>query len=227
MSVDRHPLPMATRQRPGDGGAAAARRQAAEAGREVRDTRIGLAMSIAMAARRAGMSASQYARIERGLLRRPTCEQIWRAAAAVGLEPSLRLYPASAPVRDRGQLPALGRFEGMLGNPLALRREVGLPIPGDRRAWDGRITGGERPASVECEVRLHDVQAVTRRVELKTRDDPGSGVIILVIARSAHNRRVLAEHREALRLQFPLDGAAITRELRAGRVPKASGIIMV
>jgi hypothetical protein len=115
----------------------------------------------------------------------------------------------------------------MLGSPLALRREVGLPMPGDRRAWDGRIVGGERPASVECEVRLHDVQAVTRRVELKARDDPGSGVIILVVARSAHNWRVLAEHREALRLQFPLDGPSIARELRAGRVPKASGIIVV
>jgi transcriptional regulator with XRE-family HTH domain len=218
---------MATRQRPGDAGAAASRRQTGAAGSEIREARTGLAMSIDLAARHAGISPSQYARIERGLIRRPTCEQIWRAAAAVGLDPSLKLYPAAAPVRDRGQLPALARFGALLASPLALRREVGLPLAGDRRAWDGRVVGGERPASVECEVKLHDVQAMMRRVELKARDDPGAGVVILVVARSAHNRRVLAEHREALRVQFPLDGAAIARELRAGRVPRAGGILVV
>ena len=108
-----------------------------------------------------------------------------------------------------------------------LGREAVLPRPGDQRAWDGRILGGERPASVEGESRLHDIQAMARRVDLKRRDDPGSGIVILVVARSAHNRRVLAEHREALRLQFPLDGAAIARDLRQGRVPRAGGIIVL
>ena len=41
------------------------------------------------------------------------------------------------------------------------------------------------------------------------------------------HRRVLAAHREALRSQFPLDGAAIARALRAGQIPTASGIILV
>lgn len=64
---------------------------------------------------------------------------------------------------------------------------------------------------------------MTRRIALKTRDDPDAGVVILVVARTVHNRRVLAEHRESLRAQFPLDGAAIARELPAGRVPRESG----
>jgi hypothetical protein len=34
-------------------------------------------------------------------------------------------------------------------------------------------------------------------------------------------------HRESLRAQFPLDGAAIARALRPGRVPPAGGIILV
>jgi hypothetical protein len=51
--------------------------------------------------------------------------------------------------------------------------------------------------------------------------------VILLVARTELNRRVLVEHREALREQFPLDGAAILRELRAGRVPKAGGILML
>ncbi len=173
------------------------------------------------------MSPSQLGRIERAVIRRPTCDQICRAARAVGLEASLRLFPSGTPVRDSGQLALLGRFEVLLARPLVMRREVGLPRAGDQRAWDGRILGGERPASVEGESRLHDTQAVARRIDLKRRDDPDAGVVILVVARTAHNRRVLAEGREALRLQFPLDGAAIARDLRHGRVPRASGIIVL
>jgi transcriptional regulator with XRE-family HTH domain len=218
---------MGTRQRAGDLGAADARHHLVAAGREIRDARLTLGMSLEAASRRAGMSPSQLGRIERAVIRRPTYDQVCRAARAVGLETSLRLFPSGAPVRDRGQLPLLGRFEAVLAAPLVLRREVGLRRLGDQRAWDGRIGGGERTASVEGESRLYDVQATARRVDLKQRDDPDAGVVILVVARSAHNQRVLAEHREALRQQFPLDGAAIARELRHGRVPRASGIIVL
>jgi transcriptional regulator with XRE-family HTH domain len=218
---------MGTRQRPGDLGAADARRHGTTIGREIRDARLALGMSIGEAARRGGMSPSQHGRIERGEIRRPTLEQLCRAARTVGLEVSLKAYPSDAPVRDRGQLPLLARLETLLAPPLTMLREVGLPIPGDQRAWDGRLRGGDRPASVEGEVHLHDIQAMARRIALKARDDPGAGVVILVVARSAHNRRVLAEHRDSLRAQLPLDGAAIARGLRAGRVPRESGIIMV
>ncbi len=139
----------------------------------------------------------------------------------------MRLYPDGPPVHDRASLAVLGRFERVLGAPLRFLREVGLPIPGDLRAWDGRIRDATGTASIECESKLEDVQAVARRVALKQRDDPGCGVVILLVNRTDRNRRVLAEHREALRQQFPLDGAAILRELRAGRIPKASGILLL
>ena len=144
----------------------------------------------------------------------------------MGLRPFFKLYPDEAPVRDAAQLTLLARFERLLGPPLRLRREVALPIAGDMRAWDGRITDGREIASIEGESKLDDVQAVSRRIELKTRDDPDAGVVILVLSRTAHNRRILADHREALRAQFPLDGAAVARELRRGRVPPRSGIIL-
>jgi hypothetical protein len=129
-------------------------------------------------------------------------------------------------VRDAAQLKLLARFEQLLGPPLRLRREVPLPIAGDLRGWDGRITDGRLTASIEGESKLDDVQAVARRIELKTRDDPDAGIVILVLNRTAHNRRILADHREALRAQFPLDGAAIARGLRRGQVPAGSGIIL-
>jgi len=184
-------------------------------------------MSISTAASRSGISAPQVSRLERGLLRTVSLEQLCRVARAVGLETSLKLYPVGPPVRDGPSLASIGRFAELLGQPLRLRREVVLPGDRDKRAWDGRVEGGERPGSMECESHLEDIQALARRIALKQRDDPGAGVVILVLNRTAHNRRVLAEHREALRAQFPLDGAAIARELRAGRVPAASGIILV
>jgi len=218
---------MTTRERPGDQGALDAGRLVATAGREVRDARRALGMSQAAAARRAGMSDSQLGRIERGELERPTFEQVCRVGRAVGLEPSFTFYRSPLEVRDKAQLALLDRFERLLGPPLMMRREVPLPIAGDQRAWDGRIINGAKAASIEGESRLADAQATSRRIGLKQRDDPDAGVVILVVNRTAHNRRVLGAHREALRLQFPLDGAAIARELRRGRVPLLSGIIMV
>jgi transcriptional regulator with XRE-family HTH domain len=218
---------MATRQRPGDLGAEDARGIGLAAGREIRLVRRRLAMSLDAAGRRAGMSGSQFGRIERGAIRRPTLDQLCRASRAVGLKPWFAQYPSGEPVRDAPQLALLARFERLLASSLRLRREVPLPVAGDLRAWDGRITDGSHTASVEGESKLDDVQAVSRRIELKRRDDPDAGAVILVVNRTAHNRRVLAEHRESLRGQLPLDGAAIARELRRGRVPPAGGIIML
>jgi hypothetical protein len=118
-------------------------------------------------------------------------------------------------------------FGGRLGTPLRLRREVPLPEAGDRRAWDGWIVGGDGVFGAEGDTHLLDVQALNRRFELKLRDDPRVSGMILVVARGAHNREVLREHREALRATFPLDGAGVLRALGAGRLPPASGILML
>ena len=80
---------------------------------------------------------------------------------------------------------------------------------------------------MDAESRLGDIQALQRRLELKLRDDPRSPVLILVVARTRHNVEVLRLHREALRALLPLDGAAITRALRAGRLPPASGLLVI
>ena len=218
---------MPTRQRPGDLGADDARRLGEATGREIRAARRKLGMSLDTAARRAGMSPSQLGRLERGVIRRPTLEQLSRAARSVGHKPWFALYPAGAPVRDAPQLALLARFERLLAPPLRLQREVALPIPGDLRAWDGRIAHDGRTASIEGVSRLDDVQEVTRRIELKVRDDPEAGAVILVLNRTAHNRHILAAHREALRVGLPLDGAAIARELRNGRIPRAGGVILL
>jgi transcriptional regulator with XRE-family HTH domain len=216
-----------TRQRPSDIGAGDARRLAIESGREIAQTRRATGISQRIVAVRAGISASQLGRLERGELRRPSLDVLCRAARGAGLAPSLKLYPAGPRVRDAPQLALLGRFETLLATPLWMRREVTLPIEGDQRAWDARVTDGRRTASVEAESKIGDVQALERRLELKVRDDPDAGVVILLVNRTAHNLRVLAEHREVFRVLLPLDGAPIIRALRSGRLPMAGGILLL
>jgi transcriptional regulator with XRE-family HTH domain len=182
-------------------------------------------LSLREAGRRAGVSAPQLGRLERGAIAKPSLDIVCRAARAVGLAASVKLYPAGPPVRDRAQVALLARFEAALGPPIRMQREVPLPIAGDLRAWDARITDGSRTASVEGESVVGDAQALERRIALKERDDPGSGVVILVVNRTAHNRRAVGACREALRDRFPLDGPAILSSLRAGRVPPLGGIV--
>jgi transcriptional regulator with XRE-family HTH domain len=218
---------MATRTRPSDLGVADARRIAPELGREIASARRLASVSQRFVASRAGISPSHLGRLERGELRRPTLDLISRAARAVGLELSVKLYPDGTRLRDAGQLALLDRFVRVPTPPLRTAREVRVPITGDLRAWDLRVTDGSASASVEGEVHLRDIQSVQRRIALKLRDDPRAGVPILLLADTSHNRRVLAEHREALREQFPLEGGAILRSLRAGRIPSAGGIVML
>ncbi len=199
-----------------------------DVGREIRLARRAAGLSQRAAAARAGVSRSQFGRLERGQQRHPTLELACRCTRAVGLALGCKAFPDGSPVRDAASMALLGRLEALLGRPLSMRREVGLPIAGDRRAWDARISGdGSRRASTEAESHLYDMQAVARRVDLKARDDPDAGVVILLVNKTAHNRRVLAEHREALRGQFPLDGAAIVRALRRGQIPAAGGILLL
>ena len=218
---------MGVRERPADIGARDAERLLADSRREIRETRQGAGLSQAAVARAAGMSPAAYGRFERGETKRIPLAYIASSARAVGLKASIRLFPAGVPVRDAGQLRLEADFLGVLGDGMVFRPEVPLPIPGDPRAWDGMVSGHQGMAFVECEVRLGDMQALARRVELKLRDDPRGEVLILVVRASRHNRTVLAEHRELLRPLLPLDSPAILRALRSGRVPPASGLLVL
>ena len=194
---------------------------------ELRSARIGAGLSLEDAARAAGISPSQLGRLERGLVSNPTVEQLCRAAAPVGLRASTKLYEAGAPIRDRAQLALLARFEGILGPPLRLLREIPLLIERDARAWDGMVVGPDGRAFLEGETHVSDVQALARRLRLKLRDDDRSASVILLLMRSGHHRELLRLHRETLRDLLPLEGAAIMRSLRSGRKPPASGILVL
>ena len=64
-------------------------------------------------------------------------------------------------------------------------------------------------------------------MQLKRRDDPRIGHVILLVADTRNNRRALALIRESLRDELPLDTRAVLSALRKGRSPGASGIVIL
>jgi transcriptional regulator with XRE-family HTH domain len=218
---------MSAQERRASLGLADGRRLATSLAAELREGRLGAGISQAAAARAAGISTSQWGRLERNEEPRPDLVELARAGRALGLQLGARFYPVEAPVRDRAQLALLARFEAELGAPLRLRREVPLPIGGDLRAWDGLVTGDDAPFVIEGESHVRDAQALERRLRAKQRDDPRAATLVLVLTRSDHHRRLLAVHREVLRDLLPLDSAPILRAVRRGRRPPASGIVLI
>jgi transcriptional regulator with XRE-family HTH domain len=217
---------MATVERRFERGRDQAMRIARSAGAEIRLTRRGAGLSLRVTAESVGMSESVLSRLERGQLADVSVAQLALACASVGLRFSARAYPDGDPVRDVAHTKLLQRLHSLV-HPLAgWRTEVPLPIPGDLRSWDAQIRFGTTVVAVEAEMRLADLQALDRRIALKRRDG-GIERLILLIADTHGNRRVLAAHREALRAGFPMDTRAVLASLRQGRPPAAAGIVVL
>ena len=217
---------MGARQDPRDIGRRVASRLRAQIGDDIRTARLGAGVSQVAAGDAAGMSHAQLGRIERGVLPGLTVDQVCRAAAAVGLRVTLRTWPDGDPVRDAGQLSLLGRLRKHVPPVATWHTEMPMPLPGDRRAWDAVIGLAGRRAGCEAEAAIRDIQALERRLALKLRDGDVD-ILILVVADTAANRRVLAAHREDLRSLLPLDGREILASLRVGRLPERSGLIVL
>lgn len=173
-----------------------------------------------------GMSETMFSRIERGGLETVTVEQLALACAAVGLRLAGRAYPDGQPVRDVAHANLLRRLRHAVHPSIGWATEVPLPIPGDLRAWDGQLRVEGFVIGVEAEMRLSDLQALDRRIALKRRDGEVA-VVILLVADTRGNRRIMSEQREALRASYPLDTRALLGALRSGRAPSASGIVVL
>jgi hypothetical protein len=145
--------------------------------------------------------------------------------AALGHNVRLKAYLAGDAIRDAGQQRLIDRLRRHLHPSISITTEVGLPIPGDLRAWDAmlRTTTWRRP--VEAETAIDDVQAVDRRVQLKVRDGAVDGVILLV-ADTLRNRRALAAAPSAF-TNFDRDARRVLRDLRAGGDPGGSSILVL
>jgi transcriptional regulator with XRE-family HTH domain len=197
-------------------------------GSEFETARRGIGVSQEHVAAASRVSRPRYSKIENG--RMPTLQvvEVARIASVLGLASSFRLFPAGPPIRDAGQARRLAGFLANARPPLKTRTEVPLPALPDHqelRAWDAIIDGAGERTSIELEMRLHDAQAVERRVALKRRDDP-TDHFLLLIADTRHNRRVLAELPDLFGDLSRLPKAVTIRALQAGRHP-GSGLVYV
>ena len=127
------------------------REQTARIGQEIRDARLALGLSQRDVARSARIDQSTLSRIERALHPRPPVVVLARLLAVLGLELSLKAYPAGHPLRDAAHVALLDRLRARLSPRLTWRSEVPLANASDRRAWDACIWASGLVIGVEVE----------------------------------------------------------------------------
>lgn len=147
-------------------------------------------------------------------------------ASLLGLELSAVLHQLGDPVRDRGHQALIARFRGLLAATIKVIAEAPLPNVGDRRTWDLLLRCVGQVVGVEAETRVRDIQALVRRMRERERDG-GVDQIVLVLAESAVNRRLLPELLEALGPRFATPPRDLLKALRAGQPLPGSGVVIV
>ena len=197
-----------------------------QVGRELRLARISAGMRQIDVARPLGTSKSRVCRVEHGHVMSLNMGDLARHAAAVGLKPSLRLYPLGRRLLDRAQLELLERFRRRIHPAWTWETEVPMPIHGDLRSGDCRITVPRCAILVEAYTRLSDWQAQTASAARKKRDLEADRLIILLAATHA-NRRAAWEAASVARGSFPLRTKETLAALAEGRDPGADAIVFL
>jgi transcriptional regulator with XRE-family HTH domain len=193
---------------------------------EVRAARIMSGLSQRSVAAVIGLSKSTVSRLELG--RPPFVDIVTaaRVARVVGLDLTLRCFPAAGPLRDEAHLRLIERFLTQLPASVMRRLEAPIRLPYDQRAWDVLLTVDGRRIGVAAETRLRDVQALLRREQAKARDD-GVDSLLLIAADTLANRRALKEAQDALAADLPLRTREVMSALRRGDAPTTSGIVVL
>ena len=155
----------------------------------------------------------------------PSLSQLCRWASVVGLDASLRTFPAGEPLRDIGQLRLVERFAGLLGPSWEWRTEVPVAADSrDRRAFDAVIRRSTGAAAIEAVVRLIDVQGQIRPI-LSKQSASGLGCVVLVLADTERNRRAVEAGAATFAPAFPIGPRPALAELRQGCVPERNAFV--
>jgi transcriptional regulator with XRE-family HTH domain len=228
---------MASTDRAYDRGTRAGFGHLAAAAAELREQRRSLGLSQEHVAAAARLSRSRYSRMETGSIRSLTILELDRLAAVLGLEAAVRLYPGGVPVRDAAHAGKLRDLLRLAAPPLTYRIEVPLPATagshrdgwerhrGERRAWDAVLVGHQKRTAIELEMRLRDVQAMRRRVDLKRRDDPTERFLLL-IADTRNNRNVLREFAPLFEDLPRVRPSVVRAALAAGTHPPTGSLLV-
>jgi hypothetical protein len=145
-------------------------------------------------------------------------------AAVVGRELGANLHPAGEPIRDAGHQALIRRIRVTLNPAWRVAAEVPLPNLGDKRAWDLLLRIPSQLIGIEAETRVRDVQAFVRRVRQRELEG-GADVIVIVLAESAHNRRILPQLLEALGPRYSTRPRGLLKSLREGQPLAGSGVV--
>jgi transcriptional regulator with XRE-family HTH domain len=219
---------MGSAERTYDRGSRQGERWVRSIGEEFRTARMALGLSQRHVAGAAHLSRSRYSRIELAAVRHLSILTAARIAAVLGLDLAARVYPGGRPIRDAAHAERLQRLLAHVGPPLRFVTDVPLSRTTDhpeQRAWDAVLFQDGGITAVELETRLHDVQALTRRIHLKQRDDAPDRLLV-VVANTRANRRVVDEF-GSLFADWPrLRTAAVLKRLRSGQHP-ATGLILL
>lgn len=216
---------MPTRETATQRAARRTRRILQRTGEELRIARRSGGLSLRRVGALSGISHTQVRRIELGAAPHVDLGVLVRVASMVGCDLSVTVHPASSPIRDAAHVALLDRLRARLHPSIRWRTEVPIPIPGDLRAADATIEAPDLDAMIEAETRLDDVQALGRRTRAKQRD-LGAGRVILLVASTRHNRRVVREVTD-LREQFPVGTRACLRALERGVDPGGDCLILL
>lgn len=192
---------------------------------ELTNARAAAGLSIRELALRVGVGPHRLERAERGDPGTLTIDLAARLASMLGLQLAVSLHPNGDPVRDRGHLALLGRFRARMHPGLKWRTEVPTPITGDLRAGDASIELPNVLILIEAETRVVDLQSVERKANLKRRD-LGAERLILLLADTPNNRRVLALHPE-LRERFPITQRRCLAALGRGEDPGGDALVVL
>lgn len=198
--------------------------------RELREARLISGLSQSAVARELGLDPSTMWRLEADLLPDISVVRLSEIASVLGYEVSVGLHPIGDPVRDKGQLACGRRFDALLSDRWRGTDETLLPGAGEQRAWDKLLRLVDATphylVGVDIESRVWDVQAIVRRTRVRERDGQVDDILI-VLADTAHNRRVADELRRALGSEYTERPRRIIAALRRGERLPGSGVVLV
>lgn len=217
---------MVNRTRPAYEAARRAQWILAEVGQELRRERVASGMRQADVGRLIGSSKSRVCRVEHAKVATLSVVELSRHAAAVGLRPSVKLYPLGRRLLDRPQLELLGRFRRRLHESWSWATEVPMPLDGDLRSADCVIRFPGCTIIVEAFTRLADYQAQTASAGRKKRDLRADRLILLLAATRA-NRRAMAEAAPVVSGSFPLGTKATLSALERGADPGGDAVVFL
>jgi transcriptional regulator with XRE-family HTH domain len=198
----------------------------ADLGRELRVARRSSGLRQRDVARLTATSISRICRVEQAQVATLSIRELARHAAAVGLKPSVKVYPLGRRLLDTPQLELLARFRARLHRAWTWETEVPVEMPNDLRAGDCRIAIPGCSILVEAHTRFTDYQAQVRAAHRK-QVDLGASRLILLLSATHANRRAMAEAGAVARATFPLGTKATFAALAAGSDPGADAIVFL